>query len=153
MERAAESDGRRAAEGGVEDEQIIPDDGTGPEIRVAPSLVGDAIEGSPLTASFGEYSQGAALAGVWQRCADGTCQQAADAEDGADYTLRAADVGYRMRLKVTATDAEGSTIAVSPSTDVVVGAGEVANKEPPVLPVAQRCRAFADLSVAALCRR
>jgi hypothetical protein len=101
------------------------------------------MEGSPLTASFGKYSQGAALEGVWQRCADGTCQTVADAEDGAGYTLRAADVGYRMRLKVTATDAEGSTIAVSPSTNVVVGAGEIANKEPPVLGAAFIFRALA----------
>jgi hypothetical protein len=110
-----------------------PDGDAGPEIRLAPSIVGEAIEGAALTASFGEYSDGAALEGVWQRCAEGTCQHAADAEDGADYTLGMADVGYRMRIKVTATDDEGVTSAVSPSTDVVVGAGEVVNKEPPGL--------------------
>jgi hypothetical protein len=120
---------------GVEDEDDLmdPDGDAGPEIRRAPSIVGDAIEGATLTASFGEYSDGAALEGVWQRCADGTCERAAGAEDGGDYILDAADVGYRMRLKVTATDDEGVTQAISPSTDVVVGAGEVVNKEPPAL--------------------
>lgn len=110
-----------------------PDGDAGPEIRLAPSIGGDAIEGAALTASFGEYSSGATLEGVWQRCAGGTCQHAAGAADGGDYVLGAADVGHRMRLKVTATDDEGVTLAVSPSTDVVLGAGEVVNKEPPAL--------------------
>jgi hypothetical protein len=110
-----------------------PDGDAGPEIRLAPSIVGEAIEGAALTASFGKYSEGATLEGIWQRCADGTCRKAADAEDGGDYTLGAADVGYRMRLKVTATDDEGVTNAISTSTDVVVGAGEIVNKEPPGL--------------------
>lgn len=116
-----------------DEDPVDPDGDVGPEVRVAPSIVGDAIEGETITASFGEYSDGATLEGIWQRCADGTCQTAASAEDGADYTLRAADVGYRMRLKVTATDDEGVTNAVSPSTDVVVGAGEIVNTEPPEL--------------------
>lgn len=121
--------------GGSEDEDdpVDPDGEVGPEVQVAPSIVGEAIEGETLTASFGEYSDGATLEGVWQRCSDGTCQTAASAEDGADYTLRAADVGYRIRLRVTATDDEGVTNAVSPSTDVVVGAGEVVNQEPPAI--------------------
>ncbi len=116
-----------------EDDLMDPDGDAGPEILLAPSIVGDAIEGAVLTGSFGEYSAGAALVGVWQRCADGTCQKAAGAEDGGDYTLGKADVGYSMRLKVTATDDEGVTQAISPSTDVVVGAGQVVNKELPVL--------------------
>ncbi|RYZ03369.1 MAG: hypothetical protein EOO73_28325 [Myxococcales bacterium] len=110
-----------------------PDGEAGPEIREAPSIAGDAIEGAALTASFGKYSAGAALEGVWQRCADGTCETAASAEDGGDYVLGAKDVGYRMRLKVTATDEEGVTQAVSRSTDVVAAAGAVVNKAPPVL--------------------
>jgi hypothetical protein len=112
---------------------VDPDGEVGPEVLVAPSIAGDAIEGETLTASFGEYSDGATLEGVWQRCADGTCETAADAEDGTDYTLRAVDVGYRMRLRVTATDDEGVTPAVSPSTDVVVAAGDIVNQEPPLL--------------------
>jgi hypothetical protein len=116
-----------------EDDLMDPDGDAGPEIRLPPSIVGEAIEGAALTASFGEYSDGAALEGVWQRCAGGTCRDAAAAEDGADYTLGTADVGYRMRIKVTATDDEGVTTAVSPSTGVVVGAGEVVNEELPML--------------------
>lgn len=116
-----------------EDDPVDPDGALGPEVRVAPSIVGDAIEGKTLAASFGGYSAGATLEGVWQRCADGTCQTAANAEDEAGYTLRAADVGCRMRLVVTATDDEGVTVAVSPSTDVVVAAGEVVNTKPPSL--------------------
>ena len=121
--------------GGVEDEDDLmdPDGDAGPEIRLAPSIVGEAIEGAALTASFGEYSEGATLEGVWQRCAEGACQKAAGAADGSDYTLGAADVGYRMRLKVTATDDEGVTNAISPSTDVVIAAGGVVNKELPRL--------------------
>lgn len=115
------------------DDPVDPDGALGPEVLVAPSIVGDAIEGESLTASFGEYSRGATVVGVWQRCTHGSCQTAASAEDGADYTLRAADVGHRMRLEVTATDEEGVTHAVSPPTDVVVEAGGVVNKEPPVL--------------------
>jgi hypothetical protein len=110
-----------------------PDGEAGPEVRQAPSIEGDAIEGAVLTASLGKYSSGATLEGVWQRCAEGTCQTAAVAEDGGDYTVAAKDVGYRMRIKVTATDEEGVTQAVSPSTEVVVAAGKVVNKEPPVL--------------------
>jgi hypothetical protein len=124
-------------EGGAGGESTVdvvdPDGPAGPVVRRAPSIVGDAIEGAALTAFFGKYSDGAALEGIWQRCTDRTCQTAAGAEDGAEYVVRAADVGYRMRLRVTATDAEGSTIALSASTDVVVGVGEVVNKEPPVL--------------------
>lgn len=120
-----------------------PDGDAGPEVRSAPSIAGDAIEGATLTGSFGKYSAGAALEGVWQRCANGSCQEAADAEDGGDYTLRAADVGYRMRLKVTATDDEGVTQAVSPSTNEVIAAGAVVNQEPPALGQAFVFRALA----------
>jgi hypothetical protein len=124
-----------AGAGGSEDEDDLmdPDGEAGPEIRLAPSIVGEALEGADLTASFGQYSAGAALEGVWQRCVDGACQKAAGAEEGGEYTLGKADVGYRMRLKVTATDDNGVTNAVSPSTDVVVGAGQVVNKKPPTL--------------------
>ncbi len=116
-----------------EDDLMDPDGDAGPEIRRAPSIAGDAIEGAALTASLGEYSGGAALEGVWQRCNEGACRTTASAEDGEDYVLTAEDVGYRMRLKVTATDDQGVTQAVSPLTDAVVGAGAVVNREPPVL--------------------
>jgi hypothetical protein len=115
---AGGNDGAPIEEGGGgrgddEDDVMDPDGEAGPQIRLAPSIVGEAIEGAALTASFGEYSDGAALEGVWQRCADGTCRDAADAEDGADYTLGTADVGHRMRLKVTATDADSTNITTT----------------------------------------
>lgn len=125
--------GLGGSRGEDEDDPMDPDGEAGPEVRMEPSIEGDAIEGAALTASFGEYSAGAALEGVWQRCLDGTCQTASGAEDGGEYVLGAADVGYRMRLKITATDEEGVTYAVSASTDVVVGAGEVVSKQPPVV--------------------
>src|ERR1041384_3664400 len=84
---AGGNDGGPTGEGGrsgVEDEDDLmdPDGDAGPEIRLAPSIVGEAIEGAALTASFGKYSEGATLEGIWQRCADGTCRKAASAEDG-----------------------------------------------------------------------
>jgi len=89
---------------------------TAPANTTEPQIVGDAIEGRMLTASNGIWSGTTPMSFAyrWLRCPIG-----GGAPDGADcglipdatasgYRVRDADVGLRIRVRVTATNADGS---------------------------------------------
>ena len=90
----------------------------------APSILGTAQEGVELTATSGTWTGSpTAYALAWERCEqDGaTCTPIADA-DGTTYTPSAADVGFRLRVVVSATNPSGSGTAVSAATAPVLRA-------------------------------
>ncbi len=92
-----------------------------PSASTSPSIAGTALPGRQLTASIGNYAGDAPVTTsyVWQRC-DAT---------GADchtipvkkvvYFPTPADIGYTLRLAVTATNAFGKVIVQSDPTDAV----------------------------------
>jgi hypothetical protein len=98
-----------------------------PPVRVAdPTIVGTARSGSTLTATPGQWSNNpTAYSYQWVRCpASGGNPQGTDcaAIGGATtqaYQLVAADVGRRLRVRVTARNADGSATAASNATAVV----------------------------------
>jgi chitodextrinase len=90
----------------------------------APTISGSALVGSTLTASAGSWSGNPTqYAYQWQSCsADMTSCSNIAGSTAATYTPVTGDVGGRDRVKVTATNASGSTVAYSQPTSVVQAA-------------------------------
>jgi hypothetical protein len=102
-----------------------------------PTVTGTAANGQLLTAHPGRWD-GADPIGysyVWLRCADdGTsCAGVSGATDQV-YLLKNVDVGTTLRVRVTATNAGGSTSMTSGATDVISKA-----PQPPVPPTPTGC--------------
>jgi hypothetical protein len=97
-----------------------------PDNTAPPAVTGEARQGQTLTTSNGSWTSDSAVtyAYAWQRCdANGTgCANIAGATANR-YVLQAADVGKRLRSRVTATNASGSAVAFSALTAVVVAPG------------------------------
>lgn len=82
---------------------------------------GRAVAGARARATRGTWTgEGNSYAYRWQRCdADGAgCADVAAAEDET-YAISSADVGRRLRVRVTASNDEGATDAFSAPTEVV----------------------------------
>ena len=94
-----------------------------------PSITGTAQEGQKLVGSRGEWSGNPTdYNDTWQRCAkDGSsCANISGATDRTGYILKDVDVGNTIRLRVQATNADGSTAASSVPTAVVTEASKPA---------------------------
>jgi hypothetical protein len=102
-----------------------------------PTISGRAEQGRTLTASRGSWSgtDPITYAFQWVRCgADGGRPDGGDCAivsggTSRDYRLGRSDVGSRMRVRVTATNSDGSRVATSNPTAIVVG--PPANTAPP----------------------
>jgi hypothetical protein len=87
----------------------------------APAIAsGTARLGATLTATAGQWSPaGVTVSYAWQRSAGGSWTTIAGATDGR-YTLTQADTGQLVRVRVTATNVDGSATATSaPSATVL----------------------------------
>jgi hypothetical protein len=89
-----------------------------------PVVTGIARDGEMLTATDGAWSGGEPMTFSydWGRC-DRTvtdCEFIA-APNARTFTIQSADIGFRLWVRVTATNAAGSRFAYSDVTDVVVG--------------------------------
>jgi hypothetical protein len=105
---------------------------TAPSNTSEPEILGTAVEGNTLTASNGTWSgtKPMTFSYHWLRCpsnggkADGSnCGVIPDATKSA-YQLQSNDVGYRIRVRVTATNGDGSASAASNPTGTVKAAGK-----------------------------
>jgi hypothetical protein len=103
---------------------------TAPPVNTAePAISGRAEQGRTLSTSRGSWTgtEPLAYAYQWVRCgADGGRPDGGDCSivSGAtsrDHRLGSSDVGFRIRVRVTATNAEGSRTAASNPTATVVG--------------------------------
>jgi hypothetical protein len=100
-----------------------------PPVAGTVSVTGTARENDALTAEVAGFDgQGVSYEYRWQRCsADGTgCADIGGAIERT-YTLRAADVGKRVRSKVLATDHGGTVVAYSDVMSRSAGGGVVQN--------------------------
>lgn len=91
-----------------------------------PTVSGTAAKGQTLAAGTGSWTGTAPIsfAFQWRRCdsAGANCSSIAGATN-TTYVLQSADVGSRMRVLVTASNAEGTASALSDATAVVAAGG------------------------------
>jgi len=115
-----------------------------PKATGQPRISGAAIEGSALTAGNGSWGGTGPFNYTyrWLRCPSsggGGNGEGCAAISGAAfkrYAIRPADVGHRLRVRVTAANSEGSASAVSNPTAVVQAAstaGPPRNTTPPAI--------------------
>jgi hypothetical protein len=109
-----------------------------PANTAPPSITGTPTVGQTLTASDGTWSNNpTSFAYQWLRC-NGGGNSCADVANGTQktYTLVGADAGHTMRVRVTATNADGSTSTQSAQTATVAAATSSAapkNTAPPTI--------------------
>ena len=93
-----------------------------PTVRSLPSATGTAQVGRTLTARNGDWGGTRPLtySYLWRRCGTGgaNCADVSGATSKT-YVLASADLGHRMRVRVTAANSAGSSSAVSRPTAVV----------------------------------
>jgi hypothetical protein len=118
---------------GAAREQAAPSNTAQPTVTGTPSL------GQTLTAAPGTWTGSPTFAYQWVRC-----PASGGASDGSDcaviggasttaYVVSSGDVGSRLRVRVTASNADGSAIAASNATDVVSGQAGPPNTQPPTI--------------------
>ena len=111
-----------------------------PAVTTEPQITGTLVVGASLTASTGVWSNTpTGYAYQWVRCpvsggaSDGSdCTVVASATTNT-YALTAADVGFRLRVKVTATNADGSATSASNATETVPATTGITNTAIPTL--------------------
>lgn len=92
-----------------------------------PAVSGSTVEGQTLTATSGGWTGTAPItfAYQWVRCgadggaADGSNCPVISGATGSSYRLTGADVGHRLRVRVTASNSAGSRTAASNATATV----------------------------------
>ena len=106
-----------------------------PVNTTAPSITGTAQQGSTLTAQNGSWDNNpASFAYQWQRCtaAGVSCTNITNASEKT-YNVTGNDVGHRLRIRVSATNADGTTTADSATTAVVTSTAAPKNTDRPTL--------------------
>ena len=101
-----------------------------------PTIKGTPEEGKVLTKDIGEWANNpTGYDGFWMRCNKngGSCSDIKGGNN-ATYTLTSADVGNTIRLRVEATNADGTTSATSVPTAVITAAADLpTNTSPPTV--------------------
>jgi hypothetical protein len=93
-----------------------------------PSISGTARVGRVLQGDRGDWVGAQSFAHRWTRCdAAGSAPNASDCAPideatGTNYRIRSADRGFRIRFRVTASNAAGSSVAASNPTAIVQSA-------------------------------
>lgn len=103
-----------------------------PKNTSPPSISGTAKVGAQLTAVDGTWSGNpTAFAYQWQRCdADVVACTNVGGATSKTFNVTSSDLGYRLRVKVTAKNAKGSTTATSALTGIVAPAVTITNHRP-----------------------
>jgi hypothetical protein len=97
----------------------------GATVTEAPTIAGDPTPGSELIASTGNWTPASATATYdWLRCpASGTVTDCSPVAGSCEqqYTVRDADLGHRLRVRLTATEpGQPHAFGISEPTDVVI---------------------------------
>jgi hypothetical protein len=96
------------------------DDALKPRSLMPPSAIGDAVIGSVLTGTSGDWAGDATFTFQWQRCEQPatTCTDVAGAT-AQTYAVSDTDVGFALRVSVTATNRFGASTVSSAPTPAV----------------------------------
>ena len=105
-----------------------------PTNTARPTIAGEPEVGQELTAEEGTWTNNPTSFGYqWQRCdIDAVSCFAVVGATGKTYGVRAADVGFRLRVAVTARNANGAGSALSVPSGIVVPAVPITNARPSV---------------------
>jgi len=92
-----------------------------PQNTVPPSISGTVQQGKLLTATSGTWTNSpTSYTYQWQRCDGSGANCSGIGGGGTNYTLQVDDVGYTIRVVVTATNSQASNSATSLQTSVVI---------------------------------
>lgn len=111
-----------------------------PRNTVRPTITGEPEVGQELTAEDGTWTNTPTSYGYqWQRCdVDAISCVVVIGATGKTYGVRAADVGFRLRVEVIARNANGAGSAVSNPSGIVVPSVPVTNARPTVTLISVR---------------
>ena len=116
-----------------------------------PTVSGDPQVGEELTANPGTWTGSPTFAYQSQRCdVDAANCFAVTGATGQTYGVRIGDLGYRLRVEVTARKSQGSSTATSAVTSVVQPTTPVTNRRPTLTIVSIRflgARVYARLRI------
>ena len=103
--------------------QVLLDALVAPTNQTPPAITGTAESGQPLTASAGTWNgtNPILFSYSWLRCDSAGANCAPIGSFNSVYTLAGADVGHRLKVRVTASNDQGGAFADSAPTAVVVG--------------------------------
>ena len=103
-----------------------------PQSTARPTITGDPQVGESLTANDGTWTNNpTSFAYQWQRCdVDSIVCGSVPGATGKAYGVRTADVGFRLRVQVTARNASGTGTATSNTTSIVVPRTPITNRRP-----------------------
>ena len=126
---AVNADGARSA---VSAQTAVVSSPGAPDNTGRPTITGTAEEGQTLTASEGTWTGSpASFAYQWQQCdSDGSNCGNISGATTQTYAVRAADIGFRLRVEVTATNDRGKGTAVSAVTAIVDPKTAITNARP-----------------------
>jgi hypothetical protein len=108
----------------------------GPSNSSLPTISGNTVEGQALTASNGTWSGTTPISYThrWRRCdANGSSCSTISGATSNQYTLVQDDVGRRIRVEVTASNAGGSSTATSAATGAIEDAKGPSNTSRPTI--------------------
>lgn len=131
---ATNADGSNSAQSTATSSVAPATSTTGPKNTAPPTISGIAKVGQTLTAVEGTWtSNPTSYTYAWQRC-DADTASCANVVGATlkTYAVRTADLGYRLRVAVTARDAKGSGTANSAITAIVAPAVAITNKRPTI---------------------
>jgi hypothetical protein len=105
---------------------------TAPQNTARPTITGDERVGEALTAEDGTWTNTpTSFAYEWQRCdIDATTCLPVPGANGKTYGVRTADLGFRLRVVVTARNSGGSGAATSAFTGIIAPTVPITNKRP-----------------------
>lgn len=129
---ATNADGSNSAQSAQTGAVAAATSSAAPKSTAAPTISGTPKVGQTLTADPGSWSGNpTSFAYQWQRCdADvAACSNLVGAT-GKTYAVPIADLGYRLRVVVTAHNAKGTATAPSAITTVVVPVAKIINQRP-----------------------
>jgi hypothetical protein len=112
-----------------------------PANTVEPTITGSPAQGQTLTATPGTWTSDTTptFAYQWLRCpasggaSDGSDCASIDGATTTSYVVAAGDVGFRLRVRVTATNADGQSVKASNATATVTVQAGPPNTAPPTI--------------------
>ena len=138
---ATNADGSSSAQSAQTDPVAPASAGAVPRNTDRPEISGTPEVGETLTADEGTWTGNpTSYSFQWQRCdADNivACLNVAGATSKS-YALHTGDLGYRLRVRVTAHNARGATTASSATTAVIAPALKITNNRPTLAIVSVR---------------